>query len=143
MSFNKVAFVTGANKGIGFEIVKGLCAKFNGDVYLTSRNKDRGLKAVKKLQDDGVNVNYHQLDITSKESISKLSSYMLDKYGGVDVLVNNVGIMLGKNKPGLLIEKEHTFETNFFGTCDVSTAFLLHMKNLLFSVYHTKMGESR
>ena len=59
----KVAIVTGSNKGIGLAIVKGLAKTFEGDVYLTSRNEERGLKAVQQLKDQGTNVLYHQLDI--------------------------------------------------------------------------------
>jgi carbonyl reductase 1 len=46
----KVAVVTGSNKGIGYEIVRGLLQKkFDGDVFLTSRSEERGLEAVEKL----------------------------------------------------------------------------------------------
>ena len=47
---SKVAVVTGSNKGIGLAIVKGLVAKFEGDVYLTSRSEERGLAAVEQLK---------------------------------------------------------------------------------------------
>ncbi len=46
----KVAIVTGSNKGIGLAVVKSLCAKFDGDVFLTARNKDLGTKAVAQLE---------------------------------------------------------------------------------------------
>ena len=46
----KVAVVTGSNKGIGLAIVKGLVAKFDGDVYLTSRSEERGLAALDQLK---------------------------------------------------------------------------------------------
>ena len=50
--------VTGSNKGIGYAIVKGLCEKFDGDVYLTARDEGRGLAAVKSL--NGVSLErYH------------------------------------------------------------------------------------
>lgn len=45
MSTTKVAVVTGANKGIGFEMVRALCKKFDGDVFLTSRDEGRGQEA--------------------------------------------------------------------------------------------------
>ena len=62
----KVAIVTGSNKGIGLAIVRGLAKTFDGDVYLTSRNEERGLQAVQKLNDQGINVLYHQLDISNE-----------------------------------------------------------------------------
>lgn len=51
---SKVAVVTGSNKGIGFAIVKGLCQKFHGVVYLTSRDESRGKEVVAKLNDKGL-----------------------------------------------------------------------------------------
>lgn len=84
--------MTGSNKGIGFAIVKGLCKKFNGIVYLTARSDARGQNAVKELKDLGYNPNFHQLDIDSDESVNKFKGYLQDKYGGIDLLVNNAGI---------------------------------------------------
>ena len=92
MSNKKVAVVTGGNKGIGFAIVKGLVAKFDGAVYLTARNVERGNGAVKELEKSGVVASFHQLDIDDRSSVEKLRDYMKDKYGGIDVLVNNAGI---------------------------------------------------
>ena len=48
--FKKVAVVTGSNKGIGLATVKGLLSKFDGDVYLTARNEERGLDAMEQLK---------------------------------------------------------------------------------------------
>ena len=62
----KVAIVTGSNKGIGLAIVRGLAKTFEGDVYLTSRNEERGLEAVQKLENQGIHVLYHQLDISNE-----------------------------------------------------------------------------
>jgi len=88
----KVAVVTGSNKGIGLAIVRGLCKEFDGDVFLTSRDEQRGREAVKVLEGEGLKPKYHQLDITNQKSIDALSSFMRSSYGGIDVLVNNVGI---------------------------------------------------
>lgn len=83
--------VTGSNKGIGFAIVKGLCEKFDGDVYLTARNVTRGEEAVQKLKSSGRNPLFHQLDIMDKNSIAKFADFIKEK-GGVDLLVNNAAI---------------------------------------------------
>ena len=63
----RVAVVTGANKGIGFEIVKRLCKEFDGLVYLTARDAANGQKAVAKLEAEGLHPRFHQLDITSQD----------------------------------------------------------------------------
>ena len=125
MSLTKVAIVTGSNKGIGFEIVKGLCLNFNGHVYLTSRNSDNGHNAIKRLEKEGYKVHFHQLDIDDSSSILELKKYILETYGGVDILVNNAAVLLGKNDSRPLSEKiEQTIKTNYFSTLDISKVFL-------------------
>ena len=79
----RVAIVTGANKGIGLAIVRGICKKFNGDVVLTSRDPERGANAVKQLEEEGLNVKYHQLDIDSRDSISALKEFLKKTYNGM------------------------------------------------------------
>lgn len=90
-STTRVAIVTGSNKGIGLAIVRSLCKKFTGDVYLTARDEGRGREAVALLNGEGLSPKFHQLDITSLESVERLKKFVLDNYGGVDVLVNNAG----------------------------------------------------
>jgi len=87
-----VAIVTGANKGIGFGIVRALCKKFEGDVYLTARDEARGLAAVDELKKEGLNPKFHLLDLGNEQTIVKLRDFMKETYGGIDVLVNNAGI---------------------------------------------------
>ena len=62
-----VAVVTGSNKGIGFGIVRALCKKFEGDVFLTSRDEGRGRAAVEDLEKEGLKPKYHVLDIGDKK----------------------------------------------------------------------------
>ncbi|NXV55508.1 CBR1 reductase, partial [Molothrus ater] len=104
MSNVRVAVVTGSNKGIGLAIVRALCRQFPGDVYLTSRDAGRGQAAVAQLQQEGLHPLFHQLDIDDLQSIRALRDFLKDKYGGLDVLVNNAGIAFkgGKCSPGVL-----------------------------------------
>ncbi|XP_013192568.2 carbonyl reductase [NADPH] 3-like [Amyelois transitella] len=119
----KIAVVTGSNKGIGFAIVRGLCKRFPGLVYLTSRNEKRGLKAVEDLKKEGLNPNYHQLDITSTKSIETFRDYIKEKYGGIDVLVNNAAIAFkSKAKEPVSVQAEETIFVNYFSvlsTCEI------------------------
>ena len=92
MSGTRVAVVTGGNKGIGLAIVRRMCKEFKGNVYLTARDDGRGREAVKLLEEEGLKPKYHQLDITSSASIENLRAYLQDKYGGLDVLINNAAI---------------------------------------------------
>jgi len=124
----KVAIVTGSNKGIGFEIVRSLCPKFDGDVYLTSRNVQLGEAAVKLLQNEGLAPKYHQLDITDESSIEKLRDSMLSAYGGVDVLINNAGIW-DKSDISFREQVRLVMDTNFHGTRNLCNALLPLMRD--------------
>lgn len=88
----KVAIVTGSNKGIGFAIVKGLLEKFDGVVYLTSRDEGRGKAAVSELNKLGLHPEYHQLDVSDRESVIKFSDHIKNTHGGIDILINNAAI---------------------------------------------------
>lgn len=111
----RVIKVTGANKGIGFAIVKGLCQQFDGVVYLTARNVDRGLNAVKELEKQGLNPKFHQLDITDEASISAFRDYLKKTHGGIDVLVNNAAIAfkMAATEP-FSLQAEETVRVNYF-----------------------------
>ncbi|XP_028656530.1 carbonyl reductase [NADPH] 1 [Erpetoichthys calabaricus] len=125
MSCPKVAMVTGANKGIGLAIVRALCRQFAGHVYLTARDEGRGMAAVQTLENEGLSPHFHQLDITDLSSIRKIHDFMRDKYGGVDVLVNNaaVAFKVADTTP-FGNQAEETLRTNFFATRDICREFL-------------------
>ncbi|XP_068621409.1 carbonyl reductase [NADPH] 3-like [Battus philenor] len=101
----KVAVVTGSNKGIGFSIVKGLCKRFDGVVYLTSRDEARGRAAVAELNELGLKPQYHQLDVTDMASVIKFGDHIKEKHGGLDILINNAAV-------GDIIEMYDTYEVN-------------------------------
>ncbi|XP_054654202.1 carbonyl reductase [NADPH] 1 [Dunckerocampus dactyliophorus] len=121
----RVAVVTGGNKGIGKAIVQALCKQFEGDVYLTARDEGRGRDAVASLSSEGLKVNFHQLDINDVGSITKAAAFFKDKYGGVDVLVNNAGIAFKvADTTPFATQADVTLKTNFFATQDMLTHFL-------------------
>ncbi|KOB68949.1 Carbonyl reductase [Operophtera brumata] len=109
----KVAVVTGANKGLGLAIVKGLCQKFDGIVYLTSRNEALGLEAVKTLKEIGLKPEYHQLDITDIESVKVLADFIKTKHGGFDVLVNNAAILESRQIYPTYESAKKNIDTNY------------------------------
>ncbi|XP_062145643.1 (+)-neomenthol dehydrogenase-like [Alnus glutinosa] len=88
----RIAVVTGANKGIGFEICKQLAS--NGvKVILTARDVTRGNEAVEKLNAAGYSdVIFHQLDVGDKASISSFANFIKTQFGKLDILINNAGI---------------------------------------------------
>lgn len=119
----KVAIVTGANKGIGFAIVRGLCKRFDGVVYLTSRDVGRGKKAIEELKKEGLSPKFHQLDITDKLSLEVFRDYVKENYSGIDVLVNNAAtaFKVSATEP-IAVQAEQTLFVNYFSlvsACEV------------------------
>lgn len=126
----QIAIVTGANKGLGFAIAKGLCKKFDGITYLTSRDENRGLEACEKLKKLNCTPQFHQLDVSDKESIKKFSEYIKNKHQGIDILVNNAGILfLQDAKEPIEYQKEQTVLINFFALVNFTEDILPLMKN--------------
>ncbi|XP_072246641.1 carbonyl reductase [NADPH] 1-like [Leuresthes tenuis] len=121
----RVAVVTGGNKGIGLAIVRALCKQFPGDVYLTSRDVGRGQEAVESLTSEGLKALFHQLDINDLNSITAAAAFFKEKYGGVDVLINNAGIAFKAADPTpFAVQAEETLKTNFTAARDMLTHFM-------------------
>lgn len=116
----KVAVVTGGNKGIGFEIVKGLCQKFDGAVYLTARNEERGQQACKKLQELGLKPLFHILDVTCENSVQEFASHISSHHLGIDVLVNNAGILDFDKSVSSHEDAKKLIDTNFMSLLTIS-----------------------
>ena len=92
-SSKRVAVVTGSNKGIGLEIVKGLSQAWDGDVILCSRDQKRGEEAVKNIQEQGIaNVKLAILAVDDNDSVLRLKDRLLKDYEGLDILINNAAI---------------------------------------------------
>jgi NAD(P)-dependent dehydrogenase (short-subunit alcohol dehydrogenase family) len=120
MPQERVAVVSGSNKGIGFAVVRGLCKQFSGHVYLTARDEARGQAAVVELEKEGLHPKFHQLDINDVSSIQRLYQFLLDTYGGLDILVNNAAIAYKVNSTAPFTEQaEVTLKTNYWGTLNV------------------------
>lgn len=123
----KSALITGANKGIGYEVAKQL-AQNGFFVYLGSRNLESGLSATEKLKAEGFeNVEAVQLDVTNQESIVAARATIGAKTKTLDVLVNNAGISGGFQQSALetTIDVFKTvYETNVFGVIAVTQAFI-------------------
>lgn len=126
----QVALVTGANRGIGYELVKQLAS--NGfRVILTSRDAEKGHEAVQKLKGLGLDVTLLVMDVEDKESISQAAATVNEQYGRLDVLINNAGVYLDENKKLLTMEPsifEKTMTTNFFGAYHVIRSFISLME---------------
>jgi len=90
-SRSTIVLITGANKGIGFEIAKKLAKEQPSyHILVGSRDSKRGEEAAAKL--DAENVEAISIDVTNDESISAAASTVASKFGRLDVLINNAGI---------------------------------------------------
>jgi len=88
VGFIRYAVVTGANKGIGLEIVKQL-ASAGIKVVLTARNEERGLHAMETIKASGLShlVLFHQVDVADATSVASLADFVKSKFGKLDILV--------------------------------------------------------
>jgi NAD(P)-dependent dehydrogenase (short-subunit alcohol dehydrogenase family) len=143
MSETRIALITGANQGVGFQVAKELVA--NGvTVYLGSRNLERGEAAASEIGSDAIAL---QIDVTDGESIAAAAEWIRSDHGRLDLLVNNAGISnarrsadageeqnsktfmedyakLAKASMASLEEMRAVWDTNVFGPLAVYQAML-------------------
>lgn len=124
---NKIALVTGANKGIGLEISRNL-AGAGCTVLLGARNIERGQQAARQLGGAGLDdVHFIELDVTRQGTVMAAAEQIEKRYGRLDILINNAGVNLrGDGLPGSadLSAVQKVFDTNFFGALRVAQAML-------------------
>ena len=126
---NKIALITGANKGLGFGIARQL-GKQGITVLIAARNESKGKEAVDKLQFEGIDAHFIKLDISDRSSIESAYNAIAEQFGKLDILVNNAGVNLefsaglpAPSQVSLDVLKQ-TFEINFFGVVAVTQAML-------------------
>ena len=120
------ALVTGANKGIGYEIAVGLGA-LGWSVGVGARDDARREPAVEKLQAAGVDAFGVPLDVTDDASVAAAATLLEERSGRLDVLVNNAGITGGMPQDPTTIDLDTmrtVLETNVFGVIRTTNAML-------------------
>jgi NAD(P)-dependent dehydrogenase (short-subunit alcohol dehydrogenase family) len=123
---NRVALVTGANKGIGLEIARQL-AQAGVSVIIGARDAERGNVAVADLSSQGLIATFVQIDLLDEASIAAAAATISDKHGRLDILINNAGIADwtdGVPSRSKLEAVRRVIETNFVGTLAVTQAML-------------------
>jgi NAD(P)-dependent dehydrogenase (short-subunit alcohol dehydrogenase family) len=122
----RVALVTGANRGLGFETSRQLLAK-GLNVALTGRDDDSLERAVRSLGQDDDRAMTVRMDVTDVASIERAQRTVAQRFGGIDILVNNAAVLLFEDEDVLAIPADayqRTFETNVFGAIDVCRVFV-------------------
>ncbi|KAI4374621.1 hypothetical protein MLD38_012595 [Melastoma candidum] len=122
-----IAVVTGGNRGIGFEIARQL-AVHGLTVILTSRDEAVGQEAAKVLQEGGLNVVYHQLDVVDHESIALFTDWLRHNYEGADVLINNAGVNGNVGTEHSVESVQMVIDTNYYGIKNVTRAMIPLMR---------------
>ncbi|MGI9301389.1 MAG: SDR family oxidoreductase [Gammaproteobacteria bacterium] len=128
----RIAVVTGANRGIGFETVRQLAGQ-GITVILGSRDPANAEQAAAELRSEGLDVVDHALDVTEKASVERLAGFIAERFGRLDILVNNAGIMLRDTDSPLLDGASldtirATLETNVYGPVTLAQALVPLMK---------------
>jgi NAD(P)-dependent dehydrogenase (short-subunit alcohol dehydrogenase family) len=127
----KIALVTGANKGIGFEVAQQL--GMEGIIVLVgARNPQLGEAAAAKLKAGGADAHFIELDVTKPDTIVKAAGHIRAQYGRLDILVNNAGVVAKGDGPPSVADPDavrQVLDVNFFGVLAVTQAMLPLVRN--------------
>jgi NAD(P)-dependent dehydrogenase (short-subunit alcohol dehydrogenase family) len=130
MAGERIAVVTGGNKGIGQEIIRQLSAK-GVRTILTARDEGRGRAACKALEKSDAAALFHQLDVTDPESIGRLAAFVEKEFGRLDILVNNAAIRIDQGAAGETVSIDilrEMMEANTYGVLAVCQHFVPLLK---------------
>ena len=122
----KIALITGANRGLGFETARQL-GRRGITTIIGARDGGRGAQAAARLRDEGIDAHALELDVTSGASVREAARRVRDDHGGLDILVNNAGILPEATASGDPMDADTfraTYETNVFGAVTVIHEFL-------------------
>src|SRR5512145_2208055 len=129
MTTQKIALITGANKGLGFETSRQL-GRQGVYVLMGCRNAARGRAAAKMLRDEGLEVEFVQIDVTNRDHIAQAVKMIKKRFSRLDILVNNAGASFGEdrapNSTATITPRDlrRTFDVNFFGLVELTQALL-------------------
>jgi NAD(P)-dependent dehydrogenase (short-subunit alcohol dehydrogenase family) len=127
----KIALITGANRGIGFETARQL-AQQGIKVLVGARTEENGKEAEAKLKTEGFDAEFILLDVDDAKTHASAVKHIEENYGKLDILINNAAISIDDNQDGVVVQASQTtpevfrktFDTNFFNTIAVTQAFV-------------------
>lgn len=124
----KIALVTGANKGIGFEAARQLATQ-GYKVLLGARDAAKGKRAAEELAGKGLDAEFVEIDVANDDSVARAAREVEGRYGALHALVNNAGVFLDEGRDARAFRDapletvRATFETNTLGPLRVTRAF--------------------
>lgn len=130
----KIAVITGSHKGLGLAIARKLTLEEDILVIITSRKESDGQTTQQKLKTEGIEVDFHQLDVTNNSSVNRFIEWVTSVHGGVDILINNAGVNPSQvlEEASILTAKPETimdtFSTNAIGVLRMCQAVIPLMK---------------
>ena len=127
MNERKVALITGANKGLGLEIARQL-GNLDHTVVLGARDLAKGEAAAEGLRIQGIDAHAVQLEVTNADDVAALLAYLNEKFGRLDVLVNNAGVQFDFEGEVTIDTLRRTFEANTFAPFAITQAVLPLLK---------------
>jgi NAD(P)-dependent dehydrogenase (short-subunit alcohol dehydrogenase family) len=127
MSEERVALVTGANKGLGLEISRQLAAK-GITVVLGARSLEKATAAAKQLASEGLKAHPVQLDVVNEKDIAALPEFFKSRFGRLDILVNNAGVNHDFEGEVTGDTLRRTYEANVIGPYEITRVLLLLLK---------------
>jgi NAD(P)-dependent dehydrogenase (short-subunit alcohol dehydrogenase family) len=124
----KIALITGANKGIGYETARQL-GTLDTVVLIGARDAERGRAAERDLRDGGAEARFLELDVTDDASVQRAAKWIEAEYGRLDILVNNAGTPSLSRQRAIpsttdLDDMRAVYEVNVFGLVRVTNAML-------------------
>lgn len=119
-----IILVTGASRGIGREIAKNLALK--GNKVIANYNKSE--EAAQNLQKESENIDIYKADVSKRQEVKQMIEYIINKYGKIDVLINNAGISESKMFTDVTDEDwQKVIDTNLYSTFCVTQEVLPNM----------------
>ncbi len=118
MAEPRIVLVTGANRGIGFEICRQFARLENYRVVLSAREEQKGRQAIAALADEGLKAQFLQLDVASPAAINHASVWLQQHYSRLDVLINNAGVYPDEGARLRDVDEQairNTFNINIWG----------------------------
>lgn len=129
---SNIVLITGSNQGLGFELARRLASDYPGyHILMGARDTSKGNEAASKLKAEGLSVEAIQIDVTDEPSIQAAAAEVETKFGRLDVLVNNAGIVAeGKMPPGTSLQETFRacLDVNTVGPFLVTEAFTSLLK---------------